>query len=81
MLKDYGRKIINSIFKKRTVSPAVCVELESRVQADSDRSDIRVFEIGLSFEQYGNYEQSTGVAAQESESSRLISVAKTLVFH
>lgn len=76
MWRDYGRKIINAIFKKRAVSPAVCVELESKVQADCDRSDIRVFENGLSIEQYGDYQQSTGVAAQESESARLVSIAK-----
>ena len=71
----YGRKIIESIFKKREERPAICVELESRLQADSDRSDIRVFEAGLSSEQYGDYEQGTGVAAQEAESQRLIALA------
>lgn len=76
MWRNYGRKIINAIFKKRTDSPAVRVEFESRVQADSDRSDIRVFEIGLSSEQYGDYEQSTGAAAQEKEIARLIAIAK-----
>lgn len=37
---------------------------------------IRVFEAGLSAEQYGDYEQSTGNAAQEKESNRLIAIAK-----
>lgn len=76
MWRNYGRKIINAIFKKRTGSPAVRVEFESRVQADSDRSDIRVFEAGLSSEQHGDYEQSTGTAAQEAESARIIAIAK-----
>ncbi len=68
----HGRKIINALFKKRTTSPAVRVEFESKIQADSDRSDIRVFEAPLSAEQYGDYEQGTGTAAQEKESRRLI---------
>lgn len=76
MWRNYGRKIINAVFKKRTNCPAVRVEFESRVQADSDRSDIRVFEIGLSSEQYGDYEQSTGATAQEKEIARLIAIAK-----
>ena len=32
--------------------------------------------LGLSIEQYGNYEQSTGTAAQESESARIVAIAK-----
>ena len=43
---------------------------------DSDRSDIGVFEAGLSAQQYGDYEQGTGIAAQEIESARLIAIAK-----
>jgi len=35
-----------------------------------------VFEAGLSAEQYGDYEQGTGNAAQEAESQRLITLAK-----
>lgn len=73
----HGRKIINALFKKRTTSPAIRVELESKIQADSDRSDIRVFEAPLSAERYGDYEQSTGVAAQEEESRRIINIAKS----
>lgn len=75
-MKRYGRTIIDAIFKKRAKRLEICAELESKSQADSDRSDIGVFETGLSAEQYGNYEQSTGVAAQEAESRRLVSVAK-----
>ena len=55
---------------------AIRAEFASRSEADSDRSDIRVFEAGLSAEQYGDYEQSTGNAAQEKESNRLIAIAK-----
>ena len=76
MWHDYGRKIIKAIFKKRTDSPTICAKLESKVQADSDRSDISLFEIRLSTEQYGDYEQSTGIAAQESESARIVAIAK-----
>ena len=49
---------------------------ESKFEADSSRSDIRVFEIGLSSQQYGDYEQGTRNAAYEAESARLISIAK-----
>jgi hypothetical protein len=76
MWYDYGRKIINAIFKKRSDSTTIRAEFGSKLQADSDRSDIRVFETGLSIEQYGNYEQSTGTAAQESESARIVAIAK-----
>lgn len=76
MWKAYGRKIIDSVFKKRPVSTAIRIELESKVQADSDRSDIRVFETRVSSEQYGNNKQSSGIAAQEAESERLITIAK-----
>ena len=73
---NYGRKIIEYIFKKRRECIDICAELESRSEADSDRSDIRVFEIGLSSEQYGDYEQGTGNSAYENESARLIDIAK-----
>ena len=72
----YGRKVIESLLKRRTERPAICAEFAARSEADSDRSDIRVFEAGLSAEQYGDYEQSTGNAAQEKESNRLIAIAK-----
>ncbi len=72
---NYGRKIIENLFKGRTERASICAEFESRSEADSGRSDIRVFEIGLSAEQSGDYEQGTGVAAQQTESSRLIAVA------
>ena len=35
-----------------------------------------MFEIGLSTEQYGDYEQGTGNSAYENESARLIDIAK-----
>lgn len=72
----YGRKVIDALFKRRTECSAIRAEFASRSEADSDRSDIRVFEAGLSAEQYGDYEQSTGNAAQEKESNRLIAIAK-----
>ena len=41
------------IFKRWAERPAICYEPERKVQADSDRSDIRVFETGLSTQRYG----------------------------
>lgn len=71
----YGRKIIDYIFKKRSDSSAIRHELEQKIQADSDRSDIRVFEAGLSSQQYGDNGQSTRIAENE-ECYRLIHIAK-----
>ena len=71
----YGRKIINYIFKKRTDCSAIHYELEQKLQADSDRSDIRVFEAGVSSQQYGNNRQSTRIEENE-ECNRLIRIAK-----
>ena len=71
----YGKRIIDNLIKKRTKCTPVCAELESRREADSDRSDIGMFEVGLSAEQYGNYEQGSGDAAQEKEGNRLIAIA------
>ena len=73
---QYGKRIIDNLIKRRTKRPPVCAELESRSEADSDRSDIGMFEVGLSAEQYGNYEQGTRNAAQEAEGNRLIAIAK-----
>lgn len=72
----YGRTIIEALFKKRTKRFEIRAEFASRSEAFSDRSDIRVFETGLSAQQYGDYEQSKGNSAQENESNRLISIAK-----
>lgn len=71
----YGRKIINYIFAKRTKCPAIHYELERKVQADSDRSDIRVFETGIPTQRYGDNRQSTR-NAEEAESVRLVQIAK-----
>ena len=75
IMKSYGRKIIDYIFKRWTERPAICYEPERKVQADSDRSDIRVFETGLSTQQYGDNRQSTRTAEEE-ECHRLKVVAK-----
>ena len=72
----YGYKLIRHLFEKRTEGQSLRVVLESKIQADSDRSDIRMFETRLSPERYGDYEQGTGNAAYENESARLISIAK-----
>ena len=50
-------------------------EPERKVQADSDRSDIRVFETGLSTQRHGDYWQGKRTAEEE-ECHRLIEVAK-----
>ena len=71
----YGRKIINYIFAKWSKRPAIRYEFEQKIQADSDRSDIRVFETGLSPQQYGDNRQSTRTAEDE-ECLRLIKIAK-----
>lgn len=72
----YGKQLIKHLFEKRSESQCIRVVLESKIQADSDRSDIRVFEAGLSPERYGDYEQGTRTRAQEAESQRLIEIAK-----
>ena len=46
-MENYGRKIIDYIFGKRSNSSAVSYEREQKIQANSDRSDIRVFQIGI----------------------------------
>ena len=74
-MKSYGRKIIDYIFGKRSDCPAIHYECERKIQADSDRSDIRVFETGLSTQQYGDNRQSTRTAEEE-ECHRLKVVAK-----
>lgn len=71
----YGRKFIDNIFKKRTERLAICYEPERKIQADSDRSDIGVFETGLSTQQHGDNRQSKRNAEDE-ECSRLIKIAK-----
>ena len=65
IMMSYGRKIIDYIFKRWAECPAICYEPERKVQADSDRSDIRVFETGLSSQQYGDNRQSTRTAEEE----------------
>ncbi len=74
-MKNYGRKIINYIFGKRSNSSSISYEREQKVQADSDRSDIRVFETGIPAQRYGNIRQSSRTTEEE-ECNRLISIAK-----
>ena len=69
------RNAEEDIFKRWAKRPAICYEPERKVQADSDRSDIRVFETGLSTQQYGDNRQSTRTAEEE-ECLRLIKIAK-----
>lgn len=56
-MKNYGHRIIGALFKGREKRPAICAEFASRREADRDHRDIRVFETGLSAEQYGDYQQ------------------------
>ena len=72
---NYGRKVIKYILGKWANSTTVHYEAPSKVQADSDRSDIRVFETGLSTQQHGDNRQSTRTAEEE-ECLRLIKIAK-----
>ena len=74
-MKNYGRKIIDYIFGKRSDCTPIHYECEQKVQADSDRSDIRVFETGLSSQRHGDYWQGTR-NAEEEECNRLIEIAK-----
>ena len=71
----YGRKIINYIFAKWSKRPAIRYEFEQKIQADSDRSDIRVFETGLSPQRYGDNGKSTR-NAEEAECIRLVQIAR-----
>lgn len=75
IMKSYGRKIIDYIFKRWAERPAICYELERKVQADSDRSDIRVFETGVSTQRHGDYWQGKRTAEEE-ECLRMIKIAK-----
>ena len=72
---NYGRKVIKYILGKWANSTTVHYEAPSKVQADSDRSDIRVFETGISSQRYGDIRQSTRSVENE-ESLRLINIAK-----
>ena len=76
MMKKYGKKIIETLFTRRTECATICPRIASKTEVDSDRSDIRVFEVGISAEQYGDYEQGTRTTIQEAESARLIDIAK-----
>ncbi|MDD2951948.1 MAG: hypothetical protein PHC95_02115 [Parabacteroides sp.] len=75
MIWKYGRAVINALFKRRTKCTPICAELESKREANRDRSDIRMFEAGLSSEQYGDHQPSTRLDA-EKVSSQLIEIAK-----
>jgi len=74
-MKNYGRKIIDYIFGKRPDCAPIHYECEQKIQADSDRSDIRVFETGVSSQRHGDYWQGKR-NAEEKECNRLIDIAK-----
>lgn len=75
MISKYGRTIIETLFKRWTKRTPIRAEFESKREADCDRSDIRMFEIGLSAEQHGDYQQSTRPDTQKI-CSLLIELAK-----
>lgn len=72
---NYGRKIIEALFAGRAKRTSVRAKFESRCEADRDRSDIRVFEVGLSAQQFGDYQQSTRIVA-EKVAAQLVAIAK-----
>ena len=72
---EYGRKVIHALFKRRSKCAPICAEFESKSAADSDRSDIGMFEAGLSAKQHGDNQQSARLDAQE-VSSQFIEIAK-----
>ena len=72
---EYGRKVIHALFKRRSKCAPICAEFESKSAADSDRSDIGVFEARLSIKQHGDNQQGTRLDAQK-VSSQLIEIAK-----
>lgn len=72
---NYGRKIIKYFFAKWTESNRLCYEYLPRIQADSHRSDIRVFETRISTQRYGDNLESTSDLA-DTISLCLINTAK-----
>ena len=72
---NYGRKIIKYLFTKWTESNRLCYEYLPRIQADSHRSDIRVFETRISTQRYGDNLESTSDLA-DTISLCLINTAK-----
>ncbi len=74
-MADYGKKFIQRLFAKWTKGDRVRYEFERRVQADSDRRDIGVFEAGISAQRHGDNIQSPRDAAA-AEGVRLIDTAR-----
>ncbi len=74
-MADYGKKFIQRLFAKWTKGDRVRYEFERRVQADSDRRDIGVFEAGIPAQRHGDYIQSPR-DAQAAEGVRLIETAR-----
>jgi hypothetical protein len=72
---NYGRQIIKNLIEKWTKSHRLHYEYISRLQADSHRSDIRMFEAWIPAQRYGNNEQSASDLASE-DCLRLIEIAK-----
>lgn len=71
----YGREIIKHLFGRWAKRPRIHYEFGSKVQADCDRSHIRVFETGLSAQRYGDFGRSEKAAAGE-VCRRLIEIAR-----
>lgn len=71
----YGREIVKRLFGQRSKCLPVHYEFESKIQADSDRSRVRVFEVGLSAQRYGDFGSSEKIAADEI-ALRMIEIAR-----
>lgn len=69
-MENYGRKIIDYILVNGQTSLQYLMNVSKKIQANSDRSDIRVFETGISPQRHGNIRQSSR-AAEEEECNRL----------
>ena len=74
-MENYGRKIIAIYLVSGQTALQYLMNVSKKIQANSDRSDIRVFETGISPQRHGNIRQSSRVAEEE-ECNRLISIAK-----
>ncbi len=74
-MADYGKKFIQRLFAKWAKGDRVRYEFERRVQADSDRRDIGVFEARVSAQRHGDNIQSERDVAS-AEGIRLIDIAR-----
>ena len=69
-MENYGRIIIAIYLVNGQTALQYLMNVSKKIQANSDRSDIRVFETGISPQRHGNIRQSSR-AAEEEECNRL----------